>query len=200
MENRELLIEVIVAAVVVIAVLAAGYVLVTTLFSGPGPTPTAGPTLHPTLSPNSTIPSGPFNPTRTPSGSAAPANPTPAQPVSKKAELVGWGTDKDTYNRGENATMYIVIKNTGNVPVNDARLDIVVKKYVPIAGPVPVQSPTAPLTDLDIQPGETKNIQYTYPIPSEYQGISTVGKYQFVVNVNVWDTSIGSFQKDIEIK
>jgi hypothetical protein len=201
METRDLFMAIAVVAIVLAAVLAAGYILVMALTGGAGPAPTPAPTASPspTPAPNSTIPSGPFNPTGTPSGTY-PAVPTPVQPVIKTAELVGWGTDKDTYNPGDTAITYIIIKNTGTVTVNEARLDIKVERYVSVVGYVPVQSPTTTLTGLNIQPGETKKAEYAVPIPSDYQGITTSGKYRFTIDVYVWDTKIGSFQKEVEVK
>jgi len=199
MENRELIIAIAVAAVVVAAVLAAGYILVTALMGNAGPTPTATLTVspRPTPAPNSTIPSGPFNPT---ANSTYPVVPTPVQQVYKDAELIGWGTDKDSYNRGDTAITYIIIKNTGNVPIDEARLDVNVERYVSFVGYVNVQRSSNPLTDLNIQPGETKKAVYNVPIPSDYEGFSTAGKYRFTVDVYVWDTKIGSFQKEVEVK
>lgn len=200
MENRDLFMAIAAAAIVLAAVLAAGYILVTALTGGAGPAPTAVPTAVscPTPTPYSTIPSGPFNPSGTPSN--YPVVPTPVQQVNKDAELVGWGTDKDTYNRGDTAITYIIIKNTGNVPVNEAGLDIHVERYVSMIGYVPVQSPKTTLTGLNIQPGETKRAEYAITIPTDYEGLSTAGKYLFTVNVNVWDKDIGNFQKIVEVK
>lgn len=193
MDNRDLLTTIAVAAVVLAAVLAAGYILVTALTSSAGPTPTPAPTAasSPTPTPYSTIPSGPFNPSGTPSNATYPVVPTPVRPVIKKTELVGWGTDKDSYNRGDTAITYITIKNTGTVPVDEARLDILVERYVPVIGYVNVQSPTTTLTGLNIQPGETKKAEYAIDIPNDYEGISTAGKYRFTIDVYVWDTEIG---------
>ncbi len=191
-----------VAAIVLAAVLAAGYILVAALTGGAGPTPTPAPTAasSPTPTPYSTIPSGPLIPVGTPSNNTYPVVPTPVQPVIKNAELVGWGTDKDTYNRGETAITYIIIKNTGTVPVNEARLDVKVERYVSVVGYVNLQSTATTLTGLNVQPGETKKAEYPVTIPSDYQGIPTAGKYRFTVDVYVWDTMIGNFQEEVEVK
>jgi hypothetical protein len=198
MENRDLFMAIAVAAIV----LAAGYILVTVLTGDAGSTPTPVPSAasSPKPTPYSTIPSGPLVPVGTPSGNTYPVVPTPVQPVIKSAEFVGWGTDKDSYNRGEMATTYIVIKNTGTIPVNETRLDIKVERYVSVVGYVNLQSTTTTLTDLNVQPGETKNVEYKITIPSDYQGIPTAGKYRFTIDVYVWDTKIGNFQKEVEVK
>jgi hypothetical protein len=67
-------------------------------------------------------------------------------------------------------------------------------------GYVNVQSPKTTLTDLGVQPGETKKAEYKITIPSDYQGVSTAGKYRFTVDVYVWDKKIGNFQKEVEVK
>ncbi len=196
MENRELFTVIAVAAVVLVAVLSAGYIMVTSLMGGPTPTlaPTSQPCLTPT--PHATIPSGPA----ISSGPTSTTFPTAVQPVIKSAELSGWGTDKDTYNRGDTAITYIIIKNTGTATVNEARLDIKVERYVPIVGYVQIQSPSTTLTDLDVKPGETKKAEYAISIPSDYEGLPTAGKYRFTIDVYVWDAKIGNFEKEVEVK
>ncbi len=199
MENRELFLAIAVGAAVLAAVLAAGYVLLTApLTTGPSPTPVPSATLSPKPTPYASIPSGPI--IGTPSGSPYPWVPTPIRPVVKSSELAGWGTDKDTYKRGETATTYIIIKNTGTVPVDEARLDIKVERYVSVLGYVNLQSTSTTLTGLGVQPGETKKAEYAIAIPADYQGIPTAGKYRFTVDVYVWDTKIGSFQEEVEVK
>jgi hypothetical protein len=201
MDNRDQLTTVAVAVIgliVLATVLAAGYLLVSALTGTTGPTPTAAPGASPTPGPDSSIPSGPL--VGTPSNSTYPFVPTPVQPVVKSAELAGWGTDKDTYNRGDTAITYIIIKNTGTVTVNEARLDVEVERYVSVIGYVSVQSSTTTLTGLDVRPGETKKAEYAVTIPSDYEGMSTAGKYRFTIDVSVWDTKIGDFQKDVEVK
>ena len=113
---------------------------------------------------------------------------------------MGYGTDKDTYKRGDTAKAYITIKNTGNVVINDARLQVSVARYVSIVGYVNVQNYPTKLTDLNIQPGETKNAEYNIDIPTEYQGVSTAGDYKFTVDVYVWDSKIGTFTKEVKVQ
>ncbi len=206
MDDKNLLMVVLAAVVgiiIVIAVLAAGCMLVSVLFdnSGPGASPTPVPTMPavPTLVPSYIVPSGPFIPTTTPSSSAGPVIPTPVQPQVKSASLAGYGTDKDSYNKNDTAIVYITIKNTGNVVITDAQLNVNVAKYFSMIGYQSVENPVQPLTGLNIQPGDTQNVTYDFTIPGEYEGISTSGDYQFTVDVYVWDQKIGTFMKQVKV-
>ncbi len=189
---------VVVGLVVLTAVVAAAYIIFTSLVSVPVPTatPTPEPSLTPT--PYAIIPSGPVTVTAAPSG-ATPL-PTAVLPVVKSAALVDYGTDKDAYRRGDTAVAYMVIKNTGTVPVDEATLNVKVERYVSIVGYVPVQSPTTTLTGLNITPGETKRAEYLITIPGDYEGVSTAGKYRFTIDVVVWGSKIGSFQKEVTVQ
>ncbi len=46
-------------------------------------------------------------------------------------QLVGYGTDKDAYNRGDTAKGYITLKNVGSTAISDATVS------VSVVGPVP---------------------------------------------------------------
>jgi hypothetical protein len=201
MDDRNFLTLAAVAAVglvVLIAVVAAGYIIISSLVGGPQPSPTPSPTAVPTPTPYMVIPSGPITSTPTPSGN--PVIPTPVQPIVKSSELTGYGTDKDTYKRGDTAVAYIVIKNTGTVPINEATLDIKVDRYVSIIGYVSVENTRTTLTGLNIGAGETKRAEYLITIPSDYQGVSTAGKYRFAIDVIVWDNPIGDFSKEVSVQ
>lgn len=201
MEDRNFLTVaaiVVIGLVVLTAVVASMYIIFTSLVSAPQPTPTPTPEPPLTPTPYVVIPSGPVTVTATPSG-ATPL-PTPVQPVVKSARLVDYGTDKDTYKRGDTAVAYIVIKNTGTVPINEATLKIKVERYVSVVGYVNVQSPTTTLTDLNIKPGETKRAEYLIAIPNDYEGISTAGKYRFTIDVLVWGSDIGNFHKEATVQ
>ncbi|BAI62522.1 hypothetical protein MCP_2450 [Methanocella paludicola SANAE] len=189
---------VVVGLVVLIAVAGAAYLLFTSLVGVPTPTPTPTPEPVMTPTPYAIIPSGPVTVTATPSG-ATPL-PTAVQPVVKSSSLVGYGTDKDVYKRGDTAIAYMVIKNTGTVPIDEATLNIKVERYVSIVGYVNVQSPTTTLTGLNIKPGETKRAEYLITIPGDYEGVSTAGKYRFTIEVIVWGNNIGSFQKEVTVQ
>jgi len=205
MDTRNILLAaagVIVGLIVIVAVLLAGSILLTAVFGG-GNRPTATPTplpASPTPTAYAVIPSGPLGATDTPSSSAYPVVPTPVQQVVKSSELVGHGKDKDVYDRGDTAIAYITIKNTGTVPINEAKLHIEVARYVSIFGYLPLQNSDTALTGLDIKPGETKKVEYSINIPSEYQGVSTAGKYRFTVDVFVWGTKIGTFTEEAEVR
>jgi len=192
---------VVVGLVVLIAVVAAVYIMFTSLVGVPAPTQAPTPELPMTPTPYMVIPAGPV--TSTPSGnpsSSAPAVPTPVQPVVKMAQLVDYGTDKDTYKPGDTAITYIVIKNSGTVPITEATLNIKVERYVSVIGYVNVQNPTTTLTGLGIGPGETKRLEYSISIPGDYEGVSTSGKYRFTIDVLVWGNQIGEFTKEVTVQ
>lgn len=192
---------VVVSLVVLIAVVAAAYLMFTSLVSVPSPTPTPTPEPPLTPTPYAVIPAGPVTSTAVPSVNPVTITPSGPTPVpSPNAQLVDYGTDKDTYKRGDTAATYIVIKNTGNVIINEATLNINVERYVSIIGYVSVQSPTTTLTDLNIKPGETKKAEYSITIPSDYEGVSTAGKYRFTIDVIVWGKNIGQFQKEVTVQ
>ncbi|MDI6896527.1 hypothetical protein [Methanocella conradii] len=204
MEDRSLLSMAAIAVVglvVLAALLAAGYMLVSAIF-GPSSYDTAQqPTFipaAPTSTPYATVPTGQFIPGGSQPG-GYPAVPTPVQPVVKRAEFVDGGTDKDTYRRGDTAIAYIIIKNTGTVPIDEAKLHVSVAKFLTVAY-MSFKSSDTPLTGLGVQPGETKKVEYSIAIPDNYKGIPTAGKYKITVDVYVWDTKIGAFEKEIEIQ
>lgn len=191
----------VVGLVVLVALLAAGYMLISAIF-GPNSYNTAQqPTVIPATpasTPYATVPTGQFIPGGSQPG-GYPAVPTPVQPVVKRAEFVDGGTDKDKYKRGDTALAYIIIKNTGTVPIDEAKLHVSVAKFLTLTY-VSFKSSDTPLTGLGVQPGETKKVEYPITIPEDYQGISTAGKYKITVDVYVWDTKIGAFEKEIEIQ
>ncbi len=192
---------VVVGLVVLIAVVGAAYILFTSLVGVPSPTPT--PTAEPAFTPTpyAVIPAGPVTTTARPSMSPVSPAPTGPTPVpNPDAQLVGHGTDKDTYNRGDTAVTYIEIKNIGNVPIQEATLNIKVERYVSVIGYVNVQNPSTTLTDLNIRPGETKKAEYMITIPGDYEGVSTAGKYRFTIDVTVWGKDIGQFQKEVTVQ
>jgi hypothetical protein len=185
--------------VVLAALIAAGYMLVSAIFGPDGhDTALQHPAIFPSATPTPTIPTGQYIPGG-PQPSGYPVVPTPVQPVVKTSEFVDGGTDKDTYKRGDTANAYIIIKNTGTVPVDEARLHVSVAKYMALTY-VNVKSSDVPLTGLGVQPGETKKIEYSITIPEDYQGISTAGKYRITVDVYIWDTKIDTFTKEIEVQ
>jgi len=186
--------------IVLVAVIAAGYMVFSTILDGSQPvaTPTPGPAT-PVPTTYVVVPTGTFMPTVRPSSAATAGNPTPLQPQVRSAELIGYGTDKDTYKPGDTASVYITIMNTGNVAIKNATLNVAVAKYFTLIGYQNVENPTESLTGLSIQPGDQQNVTYNVIIPSQYEGLSTSGDYQFTVNVYVWDDKIGSFTKKLTV-
>lgn len=206
LDKRELLMAiaaVVIGLVVLVAVLSAGYVLLSALLGGPSPSPSPAPVPSETPTTYVVVPSGPLVPSGTLIPGGTPSStylaPTAVRPVVKSAELAGFGTDNDTYNRGDTATVYFIIKNTGTVPIDEAKLHISVARYVSMIGYVNVQTSDKTLASLNIQPGDTKRAEYAITIPSDYQGVSTAGKYTFTVDVIVWDVRIDTFTKEVQV-
>lgn len=108
-----------------------------------------------------------------------------------------WGTSQDTYARGDTATGWVDVTNTGNVPIDAIDFTIVIKRTV-IFLPVE-QSYEYSKSGLGIQPGETRRVEFSKPIPAEYGGMSTAGDYQFTVTALLAGKNIGSFSKNIKI-
>lgn len=206
MEQRNVFITaliVLAVAVVAIAVLAAGFIILSVLGDhNPGPSPIAHGT--PTPYPQVTLPFGPSatnGPVATPNPTQGSGPvPTPVPQEIKSAQLVGHGTDKDTYMAGETATAYITVRNTGNVAVNNATLHISVARQVPAFGYVNLGSRDTALTNMGVQPGETKQVSYDITIPSSYEGVSTAGNYEITVDVYIWGTNIGTFTQYVKVQ
>lgn len=129
------------------------------------------------------------------------ATPMPDEgPAIISAELLGYGTDRDTYARGDTAILYMIVNNTGNRAINDLVLEASAYKSLPVLGYTKVSGPQEySLTGQDIKPGESKRIEYLVIIPKSYQGISTAGDYEFSVSVKVAGISIGSFKQSIKV-
>lgn len=172
----------------------------------PGASPTSGPgisvgernvsTPMPVAAPTVTV-----VPTVTavPTTTMAPA-PTAAQGAqATSAKIVNYGTDKDTFSRGDRATGFMTIQNTGNTPINDVTTSVSAKIALPIIGSTSVGNKDYTFRDLNIQPGETKRVEFTVDIPSEYMGVSTAGNYDLHVNVKTGDKDIGSFSKTVKV-
>lgn len=176
---------------VLAAALAAIYMIVSSLSGSPTPAPTAMASPAPT--PYQVIPSGPVGSTATPA-------PTAGATGAPEARLAGGGTDRDTYQRGDTASTYIIIENTGTVPVDEATLDIGVERYVSIIGYVKITNTTTTLSDLNITPGDTAREEYSITIPEDYNGLSTAGKFRFTVGVIVGGKKIGEFQKEVIVE
>lgn len=166
------------------------------------PTPTAMPSVIPTEAPwsNYTATNQSYHPLPTVAPgtvvTVTPA-PTPVVPVNLSAEFIEGGSDKDSYNKGDNATCYVIIKNTGNAEID--RINFNIDVYKQIFGYVKVLSSSPSSDDQNIAPGETKRVEFSVTIPSDYKGYSTSGNYRFDVAVLVGGKNIGSFSKEVSV-
>jgi len=115
------------------------------------------------------------------------------------AQLVSYGTDKDTYKRGDTANGYITVKNTGSAVIDTITIKATVARSVPVVGSASVMSKDFKVTGLNIQPGQTKKAQFSVNIPSTYSGFSTAGSYDLSGNILVSGKQIGSFSKQITV-
>lgn len=124
-------------------------------------------------------------------------SPTPSPQPIVSARANDWGTSKDAYARGDTATGWVYVTNTGNVPLDTIDFTIVIKKTVFF---IPVEkSEDYSKTGLNIAPGETRRVDFSQSIPAEYSGMSTAGDYQFTVTAKLAGRDIGSFSKGIKI-
>lgn len=115
------------------------------------------------------------------------------------AQLVGYGTDKDTYHRGENANGYIAIKNTGSTVIDTVKVSVNAARSVPVLGTLSLGSKDFTISGLNIKPGETKKAQFSINIPSKFSGFSTAGDYDINGSVLVGGSNIGSFSKHVKV-
>lgn len=123
-----------------------------------------------------------------------------AEPSGKvSAEVAGYGTDKDTYNRGDKASGYIMLKNTGDVAIKDATVKVTVSRDVPALGTTTIGSKDFQISGLNINPGETKKAEFSVDIPKEYSGFSTAGDYQLNGKILVGGKEVGDFSKSIKV-
>jgi len=115
------------------------------------------------------------------------------------AELVAYGSDKDVYNRGDKATGFFTVKNTGNTVIKDVTVSVSVSRSVPLLGSLSLGSKDLTISDLNIKPGETKRSEFSIDIPKEFSGFSTAGTYKINGAVKVDGRSAGSFSKTIKV-
>lgn len=158
------------------------------------------PTVAPTAVP--AWPTGEPGTPGTPGTTPAPVATVTPTPVSGAvdAEMVGYGTDKDTYSRGDTATCDVDIKNTGEVPIDKVEFIVNVFTTRPIIGTIhAIKNQEYVVDQLDIQPGETEKVAISVLIPSTYQGVSTAGDYRFEIVVRIGDEDIGSFSKEVKV-
>ncbi|HMK45404.1 MAG TPA: hypothetical protein VK436_02155 [Methanocella sp.] len=165
--------------------------------------PDIGPSAYPPVPSMTTAPVISIGTSAAPAPSviAAPAqlDAMAADPQKVSGQLVDYGTSRDSFRRGEKATGYMTIKNTGNTVINDVTASVSAGRSVPVIGSVRVGSMDYPFTGLDIQPGEIKRVEFSVDIPSEYKGVSTAGDYTLSVSVKTGDVAIGSFSRNLKV-
>lgn len=132
---------------------------------------------------------------------AATAQPTAAVVPggTTSAQMLNYGTDSDTFKRGERATGFITVKNTGGTVINDVTTSVSADVKLPVIGATSVGAKDYTFNNLNIKPGETKRIEFAVDIPSEYKGVSTAGDYDLHVAVKAGGTDIGSFSKSVKV-
>ncbi len=132
---------------------------------------------------------------------AATAQPTAAAVAggATSAQILNYGTDSDTFKRGERATGFITVKNTGGTVINDVTTSVSADVKLPVIGATSVGTKDYTFNNLNIKPGETKRIEFAVDIPSEYKGVSTAGDYDLHVAVKAGGTDIGSFSKSVKV-
>ncbi|OPY27328.1 MAG: hypothetical protein A4E28_02058 [Methanocella sp. PtaU1.Bin125] len=142
-------------------------------------------------------------PTPTPTPAATPittstVTPSPTPGPAMSAELSGWRTDKDTYARGENATGWVYVYNTGDGTIERMDFTLVIHRSVFLIGDYSITY-NYNLTGLDIKPGGKEKVQFVQQIPSEYSGISTAGDYRFDVTAFLAGHIAGEYSKNIRV-
>jgi len=109
-----------------------------------------------------------------------------------KAEIVDWGTDKDSYRVGDRATVRVAIKNTGDSDITKVEVHAGIEKEF-LGNFVKLVSDRITVPIYRIKPGETEQYKQTATIPN------FPGKYRVNVKVLANGQGIGGFQKVIEV-
>ncbi len=123
----------------------------------------------------------------------------PVPDREKKIQLVEGYTDKGTYNAGDKATGTVVLKNTGNVVIDDVTVYVSAYKNTPM-GYVYIGSKSATLNNLRITPGMVKKLDRHVTIPGKFAKMLTSGEYRLDVTLSMGATQIGSFTSYVTIK
>jgi uncharacterized membrane protein len=126
--------------------------------------------------------------------------PAPATQGAPSAQLVNYGTSSDTFKRGERASGFVTIKNTGTTPINEVTASVSASAKLPVIGATRVGGKDYTFDNLNIQPGETKRVEFAVDIPSEYRGVSTAGDYDLQVTMKTGGRDIGSFTKSVKVE
>lgn len=122
-----------------------------------------------------------------------------AQTSGGAAQIMDYGTNKNTYKGGETATGHITIKNTGSTTIKDISTTATVYRNLPLLGNTAVLTQDYPVANQNIKPGETKRVDFSVTIPAEYAGMSTAGKYDLKVGVTADGQNIGSFTESVTV-
>jgi len=122
-----------------------------------------------------------------------------AQTSGSAAQIMDYGTNKNTYKGGETATGHITIKNTGSTTIKDISTTATVYRNLPLLGNTAVLTQDYPVANQNIKPGETKRVDFSVTIPAEYAGMSTAGKYDLKVGVTADGQNIGSFTESVTV-
>jgi len=109
-----------------------------------------------------------------------------------KAEIADYGTDKDEYKVGDQATMRISVKNTGESDITQVEVWAAIEKEF-LGKYVKVVSDHLQIPIFRIRPGETETYKQTATIPN------FPGKYRIGVRVLANGQDIGELQKVIEV-
>ena len=109
-----------------------------------------------------------------------------------KAEVVDYGTDKDAYKVGDQATVRISVKNTGNTDITKMEARASVEKDF-LGKFIKVLSDHIQVPINRIRPGEVETYRQTATIPN------FPGKYRVGVKVIANGVDIGDYQKVIEV-
>jgi hypothetical protein len=168
---------------------------------------TVNPAAQPVVTSEAGITSPTMNPAEYVKTTAPVLNPAAELPGMRQAttsgatsaQLVGYGTDKETYKAGETATGYIILKNTGSTVINDATLRLSVARSMGALGMTTLGSMDFSLTDLGIKPGETKRADFSVKIPAQYAGFSTTGSYDLSGTVLANGKQVGTFTRHINV-
>ena len=109
-----------------------------------------------------------------------------------RAEIVEWGSDKDVYKVGDDATAWIAIKNTGDTEINTVELQGGIEKeflgrFIGLIG----DRITVPI--YKISPGQTERYRHSAKIPN------FPGRYRIKIKVLVDGEEIADVHKEITI-
>lgn len=156
------------------------------------PTATAAATPAATMTGTEVAGAGTMTPTTLPD--------TEKAEIARDVSIVEYGTDRSTYQRGDTAKGFIVIKNDGTKTINELGVSPIVAIEAPVIGSATFSLQDYAITDLNIKPGETKRVEFAMEIPSEYKGVSTAGTYDLTLDVFANNKKVDTVSKEITVK